>query len=150
MKLTVLGTDYITVNEENLKDEKLLSIGRVHLIEFAFAEPTKDKIEAVFSLYPKTNRFVVVDNVRIYNAVLKETAKKYYVMNKKDMGLITFFRKNNKVLLDTTVLSDCERAFILSSLTDILKNVEVIKLFKDDFEKHKDVLMTWDGNVILV
>jgi hypothetical protein len=150
MKLTQVGTDYIIVNEENLKDEKMLAIPRVHLIEMAFTDPTKEKIDAVFTLYPKTNRFIISDNIRIYNAILKETSKKYYVKNTSGVGFITFFRKNNKVLLDTTALLDSEKTLILDTLlSDILRNIEVIKITKEDFDKYKTILDPWDGNVIV-
>jgi hypothetical protein len=150
MKLTQIGTDYIIVNEENLKDEKMLAIPRVHLIEMAFTDPTKEKIDAVFTLYPKTNRFIISDNIRIYNAILKETSKKYYVKNTSGVGFITFFRKNNKVLLDTTALLDSEKTLILDTLlSDILRNIEVIKITKEDFDKYKTILDPWDGNVIV-
>jgi len=150
MKITVCGSDHIIVNEENLKDEKMLAIPRVHLIEMAFTDPTKEKIDAVLALYPKTNRFIISDNIRIYNTILKETSKKYYVKNTTGIGLITFFRKINKVLLDITALSDTEKTLILDTLLpDILRNVEVIKISKEDFDRYKTILDPWDGNVIV-
>ena len=150
MKLTQIGSDYIIVNETNLKDEKLVNIPRVHLIEMAFEDPTKEKVDAVFALYPKTNRFIIADNIRFYNGILKNTSKKYYVKNTTGIGLISFFRKNNKVLLDITSLEDSERKLILGQLLpDVLKNVEVIKLSQSDFAICKTVLETWDGNVII-
>jgi len=150
MKLTVIGQDVIVVNETNLKDEKLINIPRVHLIEMAFEDPTKEKLDAVFALYPKTNRYIIADNIRFYNGILKNTAKKYYVKNTKGIGLISFFRKNNKVLLDITSLEDNERKLILGPLlSDVLKNIEVIKLSQEDFNSCKAVLETWDGNVIV-
>ncbi|HRR48608.1 MAG TPA: hypothetical protein P5293_01320 [Bacteroidales bacterium] len=151
MKLTVIGSDYIVINEDNLRDENILKIPRVHLIELAFQDPTKEKIEAVLTLYSKTNRFVISDNIRIYNALLKQTAKKYYVKNTAGVGLISFFRKNNKVLLDTIVLSEQEKSFVLDTLLpDILRNIEVIRVSKSDFEKYKAKLEPWNGNVIVV
>jgi len=150
MKITVPGLDHIIVNEENLNDEKMLSIPRVHLIEMAFTDPTKEKIDTVLALYPKTNRFIISDNIRIYNTILKETSKKYYVKNTTGSGFISFFRKNNKVLLDTTVFSNIEKTLILDTLLpDILRNVEVIKVSKEDFDKYKTILDPWDGNVIV-
>lgn len=151
MKLTVIGSDYIVINEDNLRDENMLKIPRVHLIELAFQDPTKEKIESVLTLYSKTNRFVISDNIRIYNALLKQTAKKYYVKNTTGIGLISFFRKNNKVLLDATVLSEQEKSFVLDTLLpDILRNIEVIKVSKSDFEKCKAKLEPWEGNVIVI
>jgi hypothetical protein len=151
MKITELGRDYIILNEENLKNEALLKIPRVHIIEMAFDEPTKDKIDAIFTLYNKTNRFVISNNIKFYNDILKTTSKKYYVKNIKGAGLISFFRKNNKVLLDTSILDETERGFILGCcLADLLKNIEVIKILKVDFERYKSLLEVWDGNVIIV
>jgi hypothetical protein len=151
MKLTYPGKDYIIINEENLKDEKLLEISKIHLIHFCFAEPTREKINGVLQLFNKTNRFVISNNIKLYNDVLKLTAKKYYVMNNVGDNLITFFRKNNKVLLNFSNLSQREREFVCSSdvVNDILKNVEVIQMKKSSFSKVKDLFDLWDGNIIL-
>jgi len=150
VKFTQLGTDYIGVTESNIESEELLSIPRVHLIKLNFFQPTEEKIYRTLALYPKTNRFVIEDNIRIYNNVLKKTNKKYYVMNLPGVGFISFFRKNNKVLLNVENLNIFEKQFVLSvCLEDVLKNIEVIQLNKSDFEEYESIFRKWNGNVIL-
>jgi hypothetical protein len=151
MKLAYPGKDYIIINEENMKDEKLLEISKIHLIHFAFIEPTREKVNAALQIFNKTNRFVISNNIKIYNDILKMTAKKYYVMNNVGDSLITFFRKNNKVLLNLSNLSQREREFVCSPdvVNDVLKNVEVIQMKKNSFFKVKDLFDLWDGNIII-
>jgi len=150
MKFTSVGTDYIAITEDNIKNEKLLSLPRVHLIKLMFFNPTEEKIKTVLSLYPRTNRFVIEDNIRIYNSTLKRTNKKYYVMNMPGVGFISFFRKNNKVLLNIENLSVFEKQFVLKvCLEDVLKNIEVIQLNREDFEETEQKFQRWNGNVVL-
>ena len=150
MKFTALGTDYIAITEDNLKNDKLLSLPRVHLIKLMFFNPTEEKIKTVLSLYPRTNRFVIEDNIRIYNSTLKRTNKKYYVMNMPGVGFISFFRKNNKVLLNIENLSVFEKQFVLKvCLEDVLKNIEVIQLNREDFEETQEKFERWNGNCII-
>ena len=149
MKLTKMGTDYIRINEDTEYDV-LLKISRVHIIKLDFFNPTEEKVRTVMELFPKTNRFVVEDNIKIYNYILKRTSKKFYVQNKPGVGFISFFRKNNKVLLNMTRLYDNEKQFILHScLPDILKNIEVILLDQKDYDANMDVFKSWNGNVII-
>jgi len=150
MKLTKLGSDYIAITEDNLRDENLLSLSRVHLIKLNFFSPTEEKIKTTLNLYPKTNRYVIEDNIRIYNNVLKRTNKKYYVMNLSGVGFVSFFRKNNKVLLNIENLSVFEKQFVLSvCLEDVLKNIEVIQLNYEDFVSAEEIFEKWNGNVII-
>jgi len=150
MRITRIGSDYISIDEDNIKDGKLLEIPRVHIIELNFFNPTKEKIERVMSLFPKTNRYVVSNNIRIYNYVFKQTSKKYYVMNQPGDGIITFFRKNNKVLMNLMNLSIFERQFVLEVIfEDILKNLEVVMIDKETFDEKKSLLETWNGNVAI-
>ena len=125
MRMTRLGTDYICVSEDNVTE--YISLPRVHIIKMKFFNPTEDKIKKVLYAYPKTRRFVIEDNIRIYNQALKRTNKKFYVENVNGTGFISFFRKNNKVLLNVTKLSTFEKQFALNiCLEDILRNIEVI------------------------
>lgn len=151
MKITVTGSDYIRIYEQNIEDRKLLGIPRVHLIKLDFEKPTELKVKKVIELYPKTNRFVVDENIKTYNAILKDTSKKYYVENTVGSKVISFFKKNNKVMVNFLQFTDAERTFLLSDdcFDDILKNSEVILINNKIFETKKDQLDLWSGNVII-
>jgi len=151
MRLTQIGRDYVVVNEESLKDSVLLSIPRIHLIKMSFGEPTKEKIEAVLQLFPRTNRFVIDREIKIYNDALKYTAKKFYVENRVGASIISFFRKNNKVLVNFNRLRGIEKEFLLNEyvLPDMLRNVEVVQLAKVDLDKVYKCMECWDGNIIV-
>ncbi len=151
MRITRVGTDYISLNEGNFADAKFQNIQRVHLIKLDFNEPTRVLIDRVLSLFPKTNRFVIEDNIRDYNAILKRTSKKYYVMNKPGADIISFFRKNNKILLNFNSLSEEEKSFFLLDgiFEDVLKNTEVIAINKRMHDMKMEVLDKWKGNVII-
>lgn len=151
MRITKVGTDYISINESNFADTKFQNIQRVHLIKLDFQEPTRILIDRVLGLFPKTNRFVIADNIRDYNAILKRTSKKYYVMNKSGADIISFFRKNNKILLNFNSLSKEEQGFFLLDgiFEDVLKNTEVIAIDKDMHDMKMEVLDKWKGNVII-
>lgn len=151
MRITNVGTDYISLNEENYGDTKFQNIVRVHLIKLDFDTPTKNLINKVLYLFPKTNRFVIEDNIREYNFILKRTSKKYYVMNKVGVDIISFFRKNNKILLNFNNLSEEEKDFFLMDgiFEDVLRNTEVIAISKDMHDMKMEVLDKWKGNVII-
>ena len=151
MRITKVGTDYISLNEDNFADTRFQKIQRVHLIKLDFQEPTRIIIDRVLNLFPKTNRFVIEDNIRDYNSILKRTSKKYYVMNKIGADIISFFRKNNKILLNFNNLSYEEQTFFLMDgvFEDVLKNTEVIAVNKDIHDMKMEVLDKWKGNVIL-
>jgi len=151
MRITNVGTDYISLNEENYTDTKFQNIVRVHLIKLDFETPTKNLINKVLYLFPKTNRFVIEDNIREYNSILKRTSKKYYVMNKVGVDIISFFRKNNKILLNFNNLSKEEKDFFLMDgiFDDVLRNTEVIAISKNMHDMKMEVLDKWKGNVII-
>jgi CRISPR type III-B/RAMP module RAMP protein Cmr1 len=151
MKLTQVGSDYVCISESNLADESLLSIPRIHIIKLDFKEPTMEKVSYVLNTFRSTNRFVIDNNIKFYNSVLKNTNKKYYVANNEGDTLITFFKRNNKVLLDTTNLSVLEKAFVFSvSLADVLNNTEVIIVERKYYKEHPEPFNKWSGNLILV
>lgn len=152
MRITKIGSDYIRVSEENYSSDAYQSIPRVHLIKLDFAMPTYDLVNQVLHLFPKTNRFVIEDNIREYNSILRRTEKKYYVMNKKGSDIISFFRKNNKILLNIINLSKEERDFFLMEgiFEDMLRNTEVIVVNKKIYDEKMEVLDKWKGNVIIV
>ena len=151
MKLTQIGSDYISINEDNMYDDKLLSIPRVHLIKLDFFNPSEEKIRKVIRSFPKTNRYVIEDNIRTYNFILRGTSKKYYVSNKEGADVISFFRKNNKVLVNFFKLNEFEKVFLLSDkvFEDALRNTEVIQISKEIFDEKMEVLENWRGNVIV-
>lgn len=151
MKITQPGRDIIRVTEEDYENGEVVSSeDKVHLIKFAFEEPDNDKVNWVFETYPDTKRFVVEQDIKFYNDILKKTNKKYYVENSNNTSLITFFRKNNKVLLNFSKLFSEERDFILEYLlNDILKNVEIIAIDKDNFERYFETFRKWKGNVVI-
>jgi len=153
MKITKIGSDYIII-DENVIDSGLSrfkKIPRVHLIKFNFAHPTETLVNRVIDEFPKTQRFVIDDNVKIYNSILRRTSKKYYVMNKKNTDIISFFRKNNKVLLNFNNLSKEEMDFFLLDgvFEDVLRNTEVIVLSKYIHDVKLEVLDKWKGNCII-
>jgi hypothetical protein len=151
MKITNIGTDFISIDEDNLNDEKLSMIPKIHLIKLNFIKPTKQKVENVIENFPSTNRFVIEDNIRIYNYILKETNKKYYIENNPNSEIISFFRKNNKVLINFNNLNTFSKQFLLSDnvFEDVLKNSEVIMVDKSIFNEKRNILRNWSGNVII-
>jgi len=151
MRITKIGTDLISLNERNFSDSRFQNIQRVHLIKLDFQEPTRILIDRVLNLFPKTNRFVIEDNIRDYNSILKRTSKKYYVMNKIGAEIISFFRKNNKILLNFNNLSLEEQNFFLMDgvFDDVLKNTEVIAINKDMHDMKMEILDKWKGNVVI-
>jgi hypothetical protein len=150
MKITMPDIDVIIVDESNIQESQATK-SKVHLIKLNFAEPTTSKINAVLDLWPATNRFIIQHNIKIYNDVLKNTSKKYYVMNREDQnGIFSFFRKNNKVLLCVQNLLPAERQFVLThALSDVLRNLEVIMIDDINLKAHADKFQNWSGNVIL-
>jgi hypothetical protein len=150
VKITKIGTDYISINEDTIHYEEYLNISKVHLIKLSFDTPTKSKIEQVLSLFPRTNRYVIEDNIREYNFILRRTSKKYYVENYSGVGVISFFRKNNKVLLNFHKLTQDEKEFIVHNcFEDVLKNLEVIHIDEHIYDLKEDVLIKWNGNVVI-
>jgi len=151
MIITSVGTDYIELNENNLYNKDLQQIPRVHLIKLNFNEPTEKKVKKVLSLFPKTNRFVIENNIKIYNFILRGTSKKYYVSNIIDTNMVSFFRKNNKILVNFNYFDSINRMYYLQDdiFEDLLKNVEVIDINEDIFNEKDDILEYWRGNVII-
>ena len=151
MIVTSVGSDYIELNESNLYDKDLQQIPRVHLIKLNFDDPTERKVRKVLELFPKTNRFVIEKDIKIYNFILRGTSKKYYVSNVKGTDMVSFFRKNNKILVNFNYfdLFDYKYYLIDSVFEDLLRNVEVIDVSKDIFDEKTGILENWRGNVII-
>ena len=151
MKITKMGSDYICVNELNMADESLQKITRIHLIKLDFREPTFEKVDFVIKTFRSTNRFVIDNNIKFYNDILRNTNKKYYISNTENDKLVTFFKRNNKVLLDTTRLGPLEKAFVFSvALEDVLANTEVIIVGRKYYRENPGPYNNWSGNLILV
>lgn len=146
MKLTIPGKDYIQIDDESCYTE---SKEKIHLIKLLFITPTEEKILSTIRKNPETKRYVVEDNIRLYNSIFKHQNKKYYVENRENTGLISFFKKNNKNLLNLVRLTDLEKNFILENLQDVLRNLEVIKVPSSIFKIYKLFFETWNGNVII-
>ena len=148
MKLTRIGSDVITVDESNYKD---WCPDKIHIIKLKFESPTKEKIFEVFKNYKKTVRFIIDDNIRFYNYLLKDLNKKYYIMNVQGHSIVTFFKRNNKVVLNTYNLEEHE-IYCLNYdgfLIDVLSNLEVIITSNAFYEDKQDIIRAWPGNLIL-
>jgi hypothetical protein len=149
--LTRPGIDVIRLDEDNLY-QYTTPQQKIHIIRLDFNEPTLEKMDYVINTFHKTNRFVVdVTNIKFYNYYFKKTSLKYYVINTSRMytGLLSFFKRNNKVLLDTTKLNVAESLFVFNSLCDVLSNVEVILVSKSDYNSNINIFDKWRGNVII-
>jgi hypothetical protein len=101
--------------------------------------------------YPSTKRFIIENNVREYNRILKNTQKKFYVENRSGDKLISFFRRNNKVLLNFERLNEFELNFVKENIDDILFNTEVVFIGDMTYllEDLKQSFVAWNGNVIV-
>jgi hypothetical protein len=150
--ITVPGRDIVVVNEESLTDGKDYDY-KVHLVRLAFNNPTDDKMLWVMQTFRKTNRYVIdINHIRYYNYYLKRTNLKYYIINTQTAwrGLVSFFKRNNKVLLDITQLTMFERQFVLNvALEDVISNAEVLLMSKEDYTDHIDVFNQWKGDIII-
>jgi len=150
---TVPGRDIIKVTDTDFINNTPNISSKVHIIRLSFDNPNDEKMEWVINKFYQTNRFIV-DNydIKYYNYYLKRTNLKYYVINTVNIEskLISFYKRNNKVLLDITILSQAERLFVLhSALQDILLNTEVIVISESDYLTVKDIIDKWRGNCII-
>lgn len=152
MKITVPGKDVIKITDDDYKKNNVIkSEDKIHLIKFDFVNPTYEKIKWVLNSYPSTNRFIVYNNIRIYNGYLKKTNKKYYIENIENAPIISFFKKNNKVLLNFFKLDNDTFNFIMDyCFEDALYNTEVIYISQEMYEKKKKIIDLWKGNVIII
>lgn len=151
MKITVINEDFVTITEQNITDLTENPEKKIHLIKLNFTEPTKERILSVINTFTKTNRYVISNNIKIYNDILKTTGKKYYIENEKNTNLISYLRKNNKILLNFNNLRQNELDLLLDEkiLLDMLRNVEVIMIQSSIYEKYNTIFNSWDGNIIL-
>ena len=149
--LTKAGQDIIRLTEDHIQDV-YDPHNKVHLIRLSFDNPTNEIMDWVLDTFKKTNRYVIDnEHIRFYNYFFKRTNFKYYVINidRYFTGLVSFFKRNNKVLLDITKLDDDDKRYILLNLADVLSNTEVIIISKDDYNDNITTLKAWKGNIIL-
>ena len=148
MKIARYGEEYCTLAEDNI--DEFVGNRKMHLIKLAFKDPTEKIIKDVLNLYPNTNRFFISDNIKFYNAFLKNTQKKYYIENNKTVALISFFRKNNKCIFNFENLLLSEREFIFSNLLeDVLNNCEAVIMSEKDLINKMPIMELWQGNVLI-
>jgi len=150
VRTTKPGQDIIVITDKDYNKTKIED--KIHIIRLRFDYPTESKMDWVVKTFYKTHRYVIdSDNIRFYNNYFKGTSKKYYVINDKNTdGLISFYKKNNKVLLDITVLSEFDRLYVLNvAFADILRNTEVIIISNEDYNDHLDELSQYNGNCII-
>jgi hypothetical protein len=78
-------------------------------------------------------------------------SKKYYVENEKGALLISFLRKNNKILLNFNNLKDFELSFLTEEaiFKDLLRNLEVILVGRKIYNEFSRIFNLWDGNIIV-
>jgi hypothetical protein len=153
MRLTIAGKDVIRIDESNLesyKKEVRNNSKKFHVIKLDFEDPTADKIEDVVNSFVNTNRFVIANNIKFYNGELKNVGKKYYIQNSSGENFISFVRKNNKILVDLTRMTQAEKTFFIENyFEDILRNTEIICIDDNDLGTVSDALKSWQGNVII-
>lgn len=152
MIITRPDVDIISVNEETIDsfDEQTRK-NRIHIIKLDFEDPDETKIDELQKKFFLTNRFVIKDNIKFYNWYFKPKNKKYYVENNGNSGIFSFFKKNNKILLNFNKLRHDVKTFLTKDFVfkDILRNLEIIEI--DDklyFEKY-NILDKWNGNVVV-
>lgn len=150
---TVPGKDIIRITEDDYFSNIPKPLSKVHIIRLDFITPDDEKMEWVINKFYQTNRYVIdIKNIKYYNYYLKRTNLKYYIINTNNSwkGLVSFYKRNNKVLLDFTKLSKEEKKFVLNeSLNDVLYNTEVILINKQDYLDYHDCIDEWRGNCII-
>lgn len=151
MIITRPGQDIISV-EENVIETCLPDTSKkIHIIRLDFEDPTEEKMDVVMNNYPLTNRFVIKDNIKFYNWFFKTKNKKYYVENPYNVGIFSFFKKNNKILLNFHRIRYDVKKFLIKDhvFRDILRNLEIIEIDDEIFEDKQQMLSEWNGNVIV-
>lgn len=149
MKIARLNNEYVEVDEKNMYMDKPNE--KIHLIKFCFDNPTEEKIKNVTRKFDNTNRFIIDNNIKFYNNILKTLNKKYYIENNGTQKIVSFFKKNNKVLLNLMLLTSSEYKYVIDNIDDILYNVEVMKMNKSMLDKLKEKIedFGWNGNIII-
>jgi len=152
MIITVPEKDLITVNDDDIENWNITPIEKkVHLVKVQISNPTEELLDNILAKYQYTNRFIINNNIKFYNWFFRKNEKKYYVSNNYNTNLISFFKKNNKVLLNFNKLDRFTAKFALKNdvFKDILNNLEIIELDEYEFNMKKKILDNWSGNVIV-
>lgn len=151
MILTKPGRDIIVVADKEYEENIIVEREKIHLIKLEFEDPTYDQLEWVMQTYASTNRYIIKDNINTYNNFFKFNRKKYYVENNFNDGIFSFFKKNNKVLLNFNSLRSYVKDFLLQKdvFKDVLRNLEIIEIDQNIYENKKIFLSKWNGNVII-
>ena len=151
MILTKPGRDIITVTDRDFEENNIIEREKIHLIKLEFEDPFFEQLDWVVNTYSSTNRYIIKDNINTYNNYFKFNKKKYYVENGFNDGIFSFFKKNNKVLLNFNNLRSHVKDFLLQKdvFKDILRNLEIIEIDQDIYENKKIILSKWNGNVII-
>lgn len=151
MILTKPGRDIIVVADKEYEENIIVEREKIHLIKLEFEDPTYDQLEWVMQTYASTNRYIIKDNINTYNNFFKFNRKKYYVENNFNDGIFSFFKKNNKVLLNFNSLRNYVKDFLLQKdvFKDVLRNLEIIEIDQNIYENKKIFLSKWNGNVII-
>lgn len=154
MKFTRIGVDYVTITEEYIRNLESPPTQKIHLIKIDIKSPDYKSMEAITMLYPETNRYVIssASNIRIYNEFFKKLQKKYYVENGSNSKLVSFLRKNNKILLNICNLNSHDYAFVNNAniLADLLWNCEVVQAPMVYYDMWKQLFSSWSGNLIII
>ena len=137
-RLTVEGRDFVVLTTlENIKKEKAEHSKKIHIIELNFQEPSEEILKEIINSFPETRRYVISNYIKFYNDQFKRYRdKKFYVRNLEGDNLLIFLKRNNKVLLDFTVLNDLEKKLIFEDLRTVLDYIEVVQILKKDFDNH--------------
>ena len=152
MIITRPDVDIISVDEEKLENfDEQTRKNKIHIIKLDLIDPTEEKMDKLLDNFFLTNRFVIKDNIKFYNWYFKTKNKKYYVENNSNSGIFSFFKKNNKILLNFNKVRHDVKTFLIKDFvfTDVLKNLEIIEIdSKLYFEKY-NILNRWNGNVVV-
>lgn len=99
--------------------------------------------------YNDTYRFIIDNYIKFYNEYFKSKQKKYYVENTKNDSLITFFKRNNKVCFNFTILKNDIFEFCIKNVADILSNTEVIIVNNNILDLVDFDIYNWNGDIII-
>jgi hypothetical protein len=155
-KVAVPGKDVLVVDDNNY--HSMLNYDkRFHILKINFSNDIVERTKNIVHIL-NVNRFII-DNIRedvkLYNSIFRNMiGKKYYVKNQELGGnLISFFRKNNKVVFSFPDIEDNQVWFDFFNepkvFKDVLTNCEVVIMREAQFNEKKPFMRYWRGNVII-